>query len=487
MFVHASTRTPLKILYVAAEAYPLVKTGGLGDVAGSLPPALRKLGVDIQVLLPAYESIRDRIPSLRNGPSLGEPLAGHATQLQYGCLGETDVPVVLVDCPTLFARSGSPYQDRTGHDWLDNHLRFAMLCRVAALLGMNGQIMGWQPDLVHANDWHTGLVPLMMRSATHHTTKSMLTIHNLAYQGLFPMSALDDLKAEIPPHLFDSIEFWGKLSFLKAGIANADCVTTVSPTYAREITQSRNGCGLDGVINARSTHVVGIINGIDDDMWNPATDGLISKNYDTQHLDEKVRNKEDLRRLMGLPPHSDRPLVSVVSRLVDQKGIDVILNAVSELLDAGVDLAILGTGEAALEKAALAAAAARPDRIAVRIAYDESLSHLMIAGSDMLLMPSRFEPCGLTQLYAQRYGTLPVVHGVGGLHDTVQDDRDGFTFDTLSPTALVRAVRRACEFWRDTVAWRYLQVQAMNKKTGWSECATQYRNLYASVIGREAS
>lgn len=485
--MHPSSRTPLKVLFVAAEAYPLVKTGGLGDVAGSLPRALHQLGVDVQLLLPAYADVLARADSLRKGPALGEPLPGHAARLQYGVLEGTDVPLTLVDCPSLFGRPGSPYQNADGHDWSDNHLRFAMLSRAAALLGTDRQITGWQPDLVHANDWHTALVPLLMRTEATIRSKSLFTIHNLAYQGLFPYAGASQLAPFIPPEHMHSLEFWGQMSFLKAGLAHADCVTTVSPTYAREITTPEYGCGLDGVINARTGHVVGITNGIDDDIWDPRNDSHLVANYDAGSLSDKGKNTQHLRRLLGLPEHRQRPVVGVVSRFVHQKGIDVILTAIPELLALDVDLVFLGTGETDLQAAALAAAAQHPDRIATRIAYDEALAHLVIAGADMLLMPSRFEPCGLTQLYGQRYGTLPVVHRVGGLVDTVHDGQDGFGFDGLTADTLVAAVRRARDMWADAVAWRYLQTEAMSKNLGWRACAEHYRNLYSTVIDRSAA
>lgn len=469
---------PLKILFVVAEAYPLVKTGGLGDVAGSLPPALRSLGVDARIMMPAYAEVLARIGSVRAQGSFGEILPGSRAYLLTGELPGSDVPVLLVNSPDLFERRGSPYQQPEGIDWPDNHLRFGLLSRAAALLGTAGSLAGWQPDLVHANDWHTGIVPLYVRMSPVPRPKTVFTIHNISYQGLFALPLAQSLGLADSAYTAN-FEFWGKFSFLKAGLTLADCVSTVSPTYAREITMSGGGAGLEGVLATRGDRIVGITNGIDVTVWNPERDPFIAQPYSVAHLDLRAINTRELRREFGLP--GDRPVAGVVSRLVEQKGIDVLLSAIPGLLRAGIDLVVLGAGEGPLERALMAAAATSPDRVGVRIGYDESLSHRIMAGSDLLLVPSRFEPCGLTQLYAQHYGAMPVVHRVGGLADTVRDYIDGFAFDELSPHALTVAVERALRVYSDTLSWRHLQIQAMTKEVGWNLCARHYYDLYREL------
>jgi len=473
---------PSKVLFVAAEAYPLVKTGGLGDVAGALPPVLRDLGIDVRLLLPAYRDVLAKLDHFSEGPRLGEVLPGVMARLLEARMPGSDVPLVMVDCPDLFDRPGSPYQSEEGTDWPDNHLRFALLSRVAVLLGLAGNLNGWQPDLVHVNDWHSALVPLQLKVWGPARPKTVLTIHNIGYQGLFPPGVAESVGIAPDQFHIGAAEFWGRISFLKAGITSADCITTVSPTYAQSITQSDEGGGLEGVIAGRGDRVVGIVNGIDSDVWNPATDSMIYQTYDVKNLSAKRLNTPDLRQELGLPRDSSRPLAVIVSRFVEQKGIDVVLAAMPGLLRAGVDLAVLGTGDRVLERAFSAVASGYPDRVAVSVGYDEALAHRMMAGGDMLLVPSRFEPCGLTQLYGQRYGTLPVVHRVGGLADTVRDYQDGFAFDDLSPRSLTVAVDRAVRAFRDELSWRHLQIQAMTKDLGWNVCARQYYDLYHTLI-----
>jgi starch synthase len=471
---------PRKILFVVAEAFPLMKTGGLGDVAGSLPAALRTLGADIRILMPAYNGIATALDGIGPGLELGEVLPGVHARLLEAELPGSGVPLLLIDCPALYARSGSPYQQPDGNDWPDNHLRFGLLSRAAALLGTAGGLAGWQPDLIHANDWHGGLVPLYVRMSPSLRPKTVVTVHNIAYQGLFAPQIAESLGLAGSPYASNS-EFWGKFSFLKTGVALADCVSTVSPTYAREITTAGGGAGLEGVLAARGDRIVGIANGIDDAIWDPARDSNIAQRFTVEQLELRKANTAALRQAFGL--RGNRPIASVVSRLVEQKGIDVVLAAIPAILEAGLDLVVLGTGDAHLETALTSAAAGYSDRIAVHIGYDEALSHRIIAGTDLLLMPSRFEPCGLTQLYAQRYGALPVVHRVGGLADTVRDDVDGFTFRELSPHELTVALARALRVFRDPVSWRHLQIQAMTKDAGWNVCARHYYDLYRELLG----
>jgi starch synthase len=431
--------------------------------------------------MPAYGDVLAKLGPLSEGPLLGELLPGFSARLLEARLPNSDVPITLIDCPDLYARPGSPYQRDDGSDWPDNHLRFALLNRVATLIGIAGNLNGWQPDLVHVNDWHAALVPLLLRNWGSVRPKSVLTIHNIGYQGLFPLNALESLGIG-PEHLHPgSAEFWGRLSFLKCGIVHADCITTVSPTYARSITTPEDGAGLEGAIAGRGDRVVGITNGIDDSVWNPASDPLIHSRYAADRLETKAPNSIELRKMLGLSSDSLRPLAVIVSRFVEQKGIDVVLSAIPGLLRAGIDLAVLGTGDRALERGFMAVAAAHPDRVAAHIGYDEALAHGFFAGGDMVLIPSRFEPCGLTQLYGQRYGTLPIVHSVGGLADTVHDHQDGFAFDALSPHSLTVAVEHAARAFDDPLEWRNLQIQAMTKDLGWNVCARRYYDLYYSL------
>jgi starch synthase len=477
---------PIKILFAVAEFFPLVKTGGLGDVAGSLPLALRGLGVDIRVLLPCYEDIRAALGPLSQGPDLGELVPGFRARLLTGRMPGSEIPLDLVDCPALFERPGSPYQNASGIDWADNHIRFALFSRAAALLGIAGQLVKWQPDVVHANDWHTGLVPHFLKKWAVSRPKSVLTVHNLAYQGVFPLSAGKDLGFAPADMTNSSLEFWGQLSFLKAGLIDADAVTTVSPTYAREITSPKDGAGLDGVLRHRRGRVSGITNGIDDHVWNPATDSLIRQKFTADTLPARAENLAELRRLFGLPGETSRPVIGIVSRLVGQKGIDVLLTALPNLIREKFDYIILGTGDYDIECGLLAAAERYPDRVSVRIKYDEALAHQIVAGSDILLVPSRFEPCGLTQMYAQRYGCIPLVHKVGGLADTVHDGVDGLTFSTLTARHLVTAIARAGALFEDRTEWTAMQKRAMAKDLGWKLCAQRYYDFYRALMDQPA-
>lgn len=480
----AVRRPPLKVLYTVAEAYPLVKTGGLGDVAGALPQALLRAGIDIRVMLPAYAQVLDALENIKAGPDLGPVLGGYSARLLQATIPGSDVTAWLVDCPALYDRRANIYQTFAGEDWPDNHLRFGMLSRAAAMVAVAGQMAGWRPDILHANDWHTGLAPFYVRAWGAAAPRTVFTVHNMIYQGLFGRDVLPALgiaSGGITNDILPAgLEFWGRMSFLKAGLVYADRVTTVSPSYAREVCAAPIGEGMDGVIRARLDGVVGIVNGIDEAVWNPATDLFIPSRYDTQNLGAKAANKAALSSL-GLAISAARPLIGVVSRLVEQKGIDLVLEALPALLHEGAQLVVLGAGDGALEARLTAAAAAHPGDVAAVIGYDEGLAHRIIAGADMFLVPSRFEPCGLTQLYGQRYGTLPVVHRVGGLADTVRDMEDGFSFNELSAANIVNAVKRAIAVYRDEGSWRRIQRQAMAKMSGWDTCAKVYADLYAEL------
>jgi starch synthase len=473
------------VLYVASEVYPLAKTGGLGDVAGALPPALARLGADVRVVLPAYDGVTRTLESagirVTPGPALENVLAGYSAQLLRAELPGSGVPLWLVDCPSLYARDANPYCGPDGRDWNDNDVRFALLARACALIATDRTVSSWRPDIVHANDWHTGLLPYYLHNANA-PPRSVFTVHNMAYQGLYDPSVLPQVGVSPDAFTQSGVEFWGKVSFLKAGLVYADRVTTVSPTYAQEIRESGEGKGLEGVLQMRNGSVTGILNGIDESVWNPTSDPHIAQPFDPANISLKADNKAALRASVGLPTLDTAPVIAVVGRLVQQKGIDILLALLPSLLTTGAQVVVLGTGDRDLEERLVAAATMLPDRMAVRIGYDEAFAHQVIAGADILFVPSRYEPCGLTQLYAQRYGTIPVVHRVGGLADTVTDEEDGFSFDAPTPKAAMQALVRACAYYRKRPRWRAMQRRAMRKKTGWESCARRYVELYDDIL-----
>lgn len=473
------------VLYVASEAYPLAKTGGLGDVAGALPSALSRLGVDVRIMLPAYDGVVRTLESagarVTPGPALENLLPGFGARLMNAAMPDSQVPLWLVDAPSLYARDANPYCGPDGREWNDNHVRFALLARAAALVATDRDVSGWRPDIVHANDWHTGLLPYYMKSRGS-APRTVFTVHNMAYQGLYDPIVLPQLGVAADSFTPQGVEFWGKVSYLKAGLVYADRVTTVSPTYAQEVRESSEGKGLEGVLRMRNGTFTGILNGIDEQIWDPTRDPIIAQTYDPANIALKADNKAALRAAVGLPAVEDAPIVGVVSRLVEQKGIDVLLKLLTALFSTGAQVVVLGAGDRELEERLTDAAFANPDRMAVRIGYDEAFAHQVMAGADILFVPSRYEPCGLTQLYAQRYGTIPVVHRVGGLADTVTDGEDGFSFDSLTPFAAMAALVRACAYYRKRPRWRALQRRAMRKKTGWDACARQYISLYDDLL-----
>ncbi|MEM7025425.1 MAG: glycogen synthase GlgA [Pseudomonadota bacterium] len=477
----------MRVLMVTPECYPLIKTGGLADVTGALPLALAELGCDARVLLPAYRSIRPKLTGLRavaNLPNLfggdAELLAGEASDGLW---------VFALDAPHLFDRPGNPYLGPDGADWPDNHFRFAALAWVGSSIGL-GELGDWLPDVVHSHDWQAGLTSAYMAFGTTSPRPTVLTIHNLAFQGLCPANLLDDLHLPSASFTPDGLEFHGRIGFLKAGIRYADRLTTVSPTYAREIRTAEHGMGLDGILRQRADTLSGILNGIDESVWDPATDPAIDKPYSARRLQSKAINRQALQERFGLEPRNDVPLFCVVSRLTTQKGIDLIIDTLPFLLAKRGQLAVLGAGDAGLEQALSSAAAAHAGQIGVVIGYDEALSHRMQAGADAILVPSRFEPCGLTQLYGLRYGTLPIVARVGGLADTVVDAneaalRDGVTtgiqFAPVNADGLRSALERAFELFADQATWQTMQRRAMGRQVGWTDPANRYLALYREL------
>ena len=431
--------------------------------------------------MPAYPELRAAFPQARQVAELPSP--GGSLPAARLLEATSAPPLWLLDCPPLFERPGNPYQTPEREDWPDNDLRFALLSRTAALLGSAASPLEWRPDVVHGNDWQCGLAPVYLARTSGAHAVTVMTVHNLAYQGLFPRRALEPLALPAESFTANGLEFYGKLSFLKAGLSNADLLTTVSPTYAREIQGPELGFGLDDVLRSRSADLVGILNGIDTDIWDPARDELIAQRYDAGRLEDKAVDKAALQRSFGLPESAAAPLAGMASRLVPQKGADLVLEVADDLVREGMQLVILGTGLPELERALRELALRHPRHVGVRIAFDEPLAHMIEAGADLFLMPSRFEPCGLNQFYSMRYGTPPVVRRTGGLADSVSD-QTGFVFDDPTPQALRGALARALEVWRKPSAWRALQQDGMRRDFGWGVPARAYLEAYRRALGR---
>jgi starch synthase len=485
----------IRVLSVASEAFPLVKTGGLADVVGALPAALSPLGVEVRTLVPGYPAVM-RALGRRGGIVHAWPdLFGGPARLVGGEAG--GLTLLALDAPHLFERPGNPYLDADGRDWPDNAARYAALAYAAAELG-RGLVPDYAPDVIHAHDWQAGLVPAYLRYGPPVPVRrpaTIVTVHNLAYQGQFAASLLQRLKLPAAAFTVEGVEYYGQIGFLKAGLALADHVTTVSPTYALEIQGSEMGMGLDGLLRHRADALSGIRNGIDLEIWNPATDPHLPARYGAGKLAARKANKAAIRQRFGLSSDAAGPLVCVVSRLTWQKGIDLLLDALPRLLEGDGQLAVLGAGDADLQAGLLAAQARHPGRVGVVVGYDEALSHLLQGGADAILVPSRFEPCGLTQLYGLRYGTVPIVARTGGLADTVIDANDaalaarvgtGFQFAPVTAEALGAALGRVLRCWRDPSAWRSLQKRGMAADVGWGIPAAQYAALYRSLTTTRA-
>lgn len=470
-----------KSLFVVSECAPLVKTGGLADVAGALPAALAEQGVEVRVLLPGYRTVLAQLSKPMTVARYKDLLGGAAKLLACKVAG---IDLLILDAPHLYDRDGAIYGDATGQDWPDNAERFAALCKVAAMIAAEG-VKNWTPDIVHGHDWQAGLTPEYMQ-ALGLNMPFVFTIHNIAFHGNADAGKLDALGLDPARFTSQHFEFWGQISALKAGLAGASRINTVSQTYAEELLTPEFGIGMDGILRARQADLSGIVNGIDLAVWNPETDPNITP-YKTAA--GKRANKKALRKVFGLAP-SDGPLCVLVSRLSGQKGIDLLLEALPALLDRGGQLALLGSGDPQLEVALLEAAERHPN-LAVKIGYDEALSHKMMAGGDAILVPSRFEPCGLTQLYGLRYGTLPVVALTGGLADTVinaspaalaRGVASGIQFFPITAQALANAFVRLIELFHDTKTWKEMQRNAMKHPVGWETSAAAYKDIYTSVL-----
>ena len=479
----------MRVLFVTSECFPLIKTGGLADVSGALPLALNGIGVDARVLLPGYPAVLDGLEGKRVARALsGLPGVGQGRLISGRLPG--GVPAYAIEAAELYDRPGNPYVAPNGVDWPDNHLRFGALGWVGAEFANPGSSRQWRPDILHGHDWQAGLMPAYLAFMGGRRPGTVMTIHNIAYQGQFPSGHLAALN--LPAHSFqiDGVEYYGGIGFLKAGLYYADRLTTVSPTYAREIQSAEYGCGLEGLLTHRTDDLEGLLNGVDYGVWDPAADSYLVEPYDAAGLDAKARNKAALQAQFGLEPRPDAPLFAMVSRLNWHKGADLLLEALPALLARGGQLVVLGTGDKALEAAFSQAAAARPLSVGVRVGYDEALAHRIQAGADVLMVPSRAEPCGLTQLYALRYGTLPLVRRTGGLEDTVidatpaalaDDCATGFAFDEPTVAGLTWAIRRAIDLYRAPERWRRLQCHAMGRDFGWSGPARAYLEMYRKL------
>lgn len=476
----------MRVIYVSTEIYPALKTGGLADVNAALPKALQDLGVDIRLLLPAYPAILRAASGLQQVAQLRSAVGATEVSVLFGRL--EGIPVYLVEAGNLYRRPDNPYVDDAGRDWPDNHLQFALLGWMAARFA-DGLIDGWRPDIIHGHDWHAGLAPAYLAARGGERPGCVYTVHNLGFQGDFPASTFNELALPADFFSMQGLEFYGKVNFMKSGLHFADRITTVSPSYAREIQTPEFGFGMDGLLRARASALSGILNGVDGAVWNPRTDPAIVANYSVENAAGKAACKTALRAEMGLASGAG-PVFGVVSRLTAQKGLDLVLSVLPALLARGGQLALLGTGESGLEAGWRAAAAKFPGAVGVRLAYDEALAHRIIAGSDVILVPSRFEPCGLTQMYGLAYGTLPLVRRVGGLVDTVCDaspehlaagTATGFSFGAATAGELKKTLERAFKLWAKPRQWARVRRAAMLQDFGWEPPARCYLDVYRDL------
>lgn len=485
----------MDVLFVASECAPFVKTGGLADVIGAVPKVLEGHGVDVRVLLPAYQGLANVLASGKVIDEYPDLFGGSARIVSVYAEG---LHMLLLDAPHLFDRPGSIYLNADGIDWPDNHFRFGALSFVAARIGLEG-IDGWKPDVINAHDWQAGLIPAYLKQeqmarigAT--VPRCVMTIHNIAFQGLFDRSVCYELGLSETLFHSEAIEYYGKLGFLKSGIALSDKITTVSPTYARELLTPEFGMGLDGLLQARQDDLSGILNGIDLEVWNPQTDPNLVAPYSTRSLKRRQKNRAAIEERFALISNPTAPLFCVVSRLTSQKGLDLLLETLPVLVGRGARLALLGSGDKNLEAGFAKAAQDYAGSVGVIIGYDEALSHVLQGGSDAILVPSRFEPCGLTQLYGLRYGTLPVVAKTGGLADTVVDAdaaslkskrATGIVFSPINADQLANAIHRTCDLFADQQAWKRMVLAAMKYPVGWDRSASVYYDLYKELADLE--
>jgi starch synthase len=480
----------MKVLSVTSELFPIIKTGGLADVAGSLPGAMTPLGVETRTVLPGYPVVMKRCKRAKKVAELGQVIGETVTILQAKIAG---LNLFIVKHPGLFEREGGPYTDQHGTDYADNWRRFAVFSKAAAMIA-TGAIDGYRPDIVHCHDWQTAMVLTYLRYGDQPVPPGVLTVHNIAFQGQFAARIFGELDLPAAAWSLDGVEYYGGVGFLKSGLRMADAITTVSPTYAKEIRTHEFGMGLEGLINTRSDVVSGIVNGIDTKVWDPKTDPALAANYDARKFKSRSANRKAVCERFGLQPDGG-PLIAVVSRLTWQKGMDLAAEAVDGIVSKGASLAVLGSGDQGIEDALRLASERHPGRVALHTGYDEKLAHLMQGGCDAILIPSRFEPCGLTQLCGLRYGCVPIVARTGGLVDTVIDGNlaamtagvaTGFHIAPLSAGTIVETVGLACKAYSDKARWKKLVKNGMATDVSWGASASRYVDLYRSLIDRAA-
>jgi starch synthase len=495
-----ATKQRSKVMYVTSEAYPLIKTGGLADVSHSLPNALHELGHDVRLVLPAYRSVLEKVEDLQLLGWLNLGADGDVRVVQ-AYHPEFAMPIWLVDAPAYFDREGNPYVNEDSNDWPDNPRRFTVFSRAAALLGVDALGIDWRPDVVHCNDWQSGLVHAFL-SQELNPPRRIYTVHNLAYDCQFDYGEFQALK--LPPHWWsmEHAEFYGSFSLMKAGLVFSDWINTVSPTYAKEICTAEYGYGYAGILQSYSYKLRGILNGIDTQTWDPASDPYLTAHYsaDKKKLNNaKRRNRETLLKTLGATDAvatDDAPLIGSVGRLAFQKGVDLLLEAIPKVIrETQARFVVIGTGDKVLQQGLKEMAARYPERVFVHLGYSEEKAHLLEAGCDMFVMPSRYEPCGLNQLYSLRYGTIPVVRHTGGLADTVIDadaqslqngSASGFSFKPATAEALASALLRALEMYKDRDAWKQLQKNGMSQDLSWQSSAKRYLDLYSQPpVGQE--
>ena len=480
----------MKVLSVTSEIYPFVKTGGLADVTGALPKSLQIFGIRTITLVPGYPAL---LPAARAGAPLlvFDDILGESASLRH--IQTEDQVLFVLDIPALFDRPGGLYLDEHGVDFPDNWKRFAALSLAAARIA-DGILPGWTPDVVHTHDWQTALTSVYMR-AMDNDRPVVATIHNLAFQGQFPAGLFPYLHLPVSAYSLDCMEYYGDMSFLKGGLMTSDAITTVSPTYAREILTPRFGMGMEGVLNLRRDRLRGILNGIDDDIWNPADDPYLPCGFDSLTPENRRHNRAALARELGLD-EDEGPILSAVSRLTWQKGMDMLAEVTEEIVYRGAKLIVCGQGDSAIQDLLVRTARRFPGRVSVRIGYDERLAHLIHGGSDAVIQPSRFEPCGLTQLYGLRYGSVPIVSRTGGLAETVIDANDaamgagvatGFQFHPVTTEGLRHAIRRAIDVFQYPDQWQRLQHQGMTARFSWERSAGLFARLYSQLLDEAES
>jgi starch synthase len=482
----------MRVLFVTSEVYPLVKTGGLGDVSYALSNALRQLGLDIRLLLPGYPAVLEQLSLIEVHEDIKLSPSQQPFRLLAGIMPDGITPVYVIECPEFYERNGNPYQDEQGKDWADNALRFGLLSKVAAKFGQHHFL--FKPDLIHCNDWQAGLVPAFLKFSAHAHVKTVMSVHNMAYQGIFGPKVIEELGLPAESFSIDGLEYYGKVSFLKASLVYADWLTTVSPTYAKDIQTKLYGCGLEGLLKKRNHQLTGLLNGIDTTTWNPKTDPYLKHHYNSHNVANKGFNTKALRTKLKLAFAKKAPLIGMITRITEQKGIDLVIPLIPQIIKAGAQIAILGSGDKALENQLQELATMYPKSLSVNLGYDEELAHQIEAGADIFLMPSQFEPCGLNQMYSMHYGTIPIVRHTGGLADTVvnlmpdtlaDNTATGFVFEQDNSEELWFCIQRALQIFRDQTTWKQLQINGMKRDFSWQTSAKAYLSLYSQIMNVE--